>query len=210
MTTTSRKPRSTKQTISPNANQVQAQQVAPPLAAPAPMPPPPIQAGVVLPDGVLAELRAGTELLTELLAKATAAMQQQVVNRELAAAKDTAWAGKLNETPTPPNAQAPRVARGSTPPPSGAVMAAQQAGGRRADLNDPRLRGVTELERVFAGWNIRVQVQPDGFEWGGKVWPSLSAIARAVTGTRRNGFEFFNLTDRPSPNRPSPNRPKHS
>lgn len=187
MTTSSRKTRSTKQTLAPQHA--------------APMPPPPVQAGVVLPENVLAELKAGTELLAELVAKATAAMQTQVVDRELRDAKDTAWAGKLNaEAPTPPSApqamRADRVARGSTPPPSGTVMAAQQAGGRKADLNDPRLQGRTELERVFAGWNIKVHVQPEGFEWGGKVWPSLSAIARAVTGTRRNGFEFFNLTER--------------
>jgi hypothetical protein len=195
MTTNSRKTR----TRSTNSTKMITN--APAVQAAAPMPPPPVQAGVILPENVLAELRAGTELLTELLIKANAAMQTQVVDRELRDAKDAAWAGKLSaETPTPPSApqamRTDRIARGSSPPPSGTVLAAAQQGGRKADLNDPRLKGLTELERVFAGWKIKVRVQPEGFEWGGKVWPSLSAIARAVTGTRRNGFEFFNLTER--------------
>lgn len=173
-----------------------------------PMPPPPAFAGVYLPDNVLAELRAGTELLAELLAKATAATATQIVKRELDAitraaaagqlgrdALDGAWAGKLvAENPTPDKPAALR-ARGSAPPPNtqGGLIAGQTHAGRKADLNDPRLAGLTMLRRVFNNWEIVVSIKADGFEWGGKVWPSLSAIARAVTGTRRNGYEFFEL-----------------
>jgi hypothetical protein len=34
----------------------------------------------------------------------------------------------------------------------------------------------------------------DGFEWDGKAYPSLSAVAKAITGSHVNGFHFFRLT----------------
>ena len=33
----------------------------------------------------------------------------------------------------------------------------------------------------------------DGYEWQGRPYQSLSAIARAITGTRWNGWRFFGL-----------------
>ncbi len=36
-------------------------------------------------------------------------------------------------------------------------------------------------------------VQADGFEWQGRKYKSLSAVARAITGTRWNGWLFFGL-----------------
>jgi len=33
----------------------------------------------------------------------------------------------------------------------------------------------------------------DGFEWQGRPYKSLSAIARTITGTRWNGWVFFGL-----------------
>ena len=38
-----------------------------------------------------------------------------------------------------------------------------------------------------------VTVTADGFEWQGRPYKSLSAIARAITGTRWNGWTFFGL-----------------
>jgi len=35
----------------------------------------------------------------------------------------------------------------------------------------------------------------DGAEWGGRRYRSLSAVARAITGTRRNGPAFFGLRE---------------
>lgn len=49
------------------------------------------------------------------------------------------------------------------------------------------------LEREYKGRLIIVKVLIDGFEFEGKVYRSLSAIARAVTGTKWNGFLFFNI-----------------
>ncbi len=38
-----------------------------------------------------------------------------------------------------------------------------------------------------------VTVLPDGFEWESRPYRSLSAITRAITGTRWNGWAFFGL-----------------
>ena len=42
---------------------------------------------------------------------------------------------------------------------------------------------------------IEVVVEADGFRWEERTYPSLSAIARAATGTRWNGPRFFGLRE---------------
>lgn len=49
------------------------------------------------------------------------------------------------------------------------------------------------LHREYQGENIRVLVLENGFEWNGEFYKSLSATARAITGTRWNGKLFFGL-----------------
>jgi len=49
------------------------------------------------------------------------------------------------------------------------------------------------LTRRYKGRTIEVRVLPDGFEYEGEVYKSLSAVARAVTGTHWNGYHFFQL-----------------
>jgi len=61
----------------------------------------------------------------------------------------------------------------------------------RADRDRP-ITG-TRLLREWQGTEQIVTVTADGFEWQGLVRPSLSAIARAITGTRWNGWVFFGL-----------------
>jgi hypothetical protein len=52
----------------------------------------------------------------------------------------------------------------------------------------------TELIRIYAGIEHRVRVLPDDeFEYAGKRYPSLSMIAREITGTRWSGPAFFGL-----------------
>ena len=51
----------------------------------------------------------------------------------------------------------------------------------------------TVLTRVYKGETLRVTVLPDGFEYEGEVYPSLSAVAKAITGTHTSGFLFFRL-----------------
>ena len=59
---------------------------------------------------------------------------------------------------------------------------------------DPRLPPPGELlVRDYKGATVVVRVLEDGFEYEGRVHRSLSPIAREVTGTNWNGFEFFQL-----------------
>jgi hypothetical protein len=63
-----------------------------------------------------------------------------------------------------------------------------------ASALDPRLPVPgTYLEREYKGRRIIVKVLVDGFEFDGEKYRSLSAIAREATGTRWNGYLFFNL-----------------
>ena len=51
----------------------------------------------------------------------------------------------------------------------------------------------TRLVREYDGVEHVVTVRPDDFEYAGRRYQSLSAIARAITGTRWNGWVFFGL-----------------
>jgi hypothetical protein len=51
----------------------------------------------------------------------------------------------------------------------------------------------TRLVREYAGVQHVVTVRPDDFEYEGRRYASLSAIARHITGTRWNGWTFFGL-----------------
>jgi hypothetical protein len=52
----------------------------------------------------------------------------------------------------------------------------------------------TILTRPYKGQQLHVQVLTDGFAYGGTVYPSLSAVAKAITGSHCNGFHFFRNT----------------
>ena len=57
----------------------------------------------------------------------------------------------------------------------------------------------TRLLREWQGVEQIVTVRADGFEWQGRPYQSLSAIARAITGTRWNGWVFFGLKNHRRP-----------
>ena len=63
----------------------------------------------------------------------------------------------------------------------------------RADLTP--ITG-TRLIREWQGVEHVVTVTADGFEWQGRPYKSISAIARAITNTRWNGWVFFGLKSR--------------
>ena len=54
----------------------------------------------------------------------------------------------------------------------------------------------TRLIREYQGVEHCVTVRDDDFEYQGRPLKSLSAIARAITGTRWNGLLFFGLKNR--------------
>ena len=68
---------------------------------------------------------------------------------------------------------------------------------RKHRIADPRnpVTG-TKLLREWDGVEHTVTVQKDGFDWQGRKFKSLSAVARAITGTRWNGYRFFGLRER--------------
>ena len=73
--------------------------------------------------------------------------------------------------------------------------AALAAAGRTRARFDRRIPPPgTVLRRQYRGDAIVVTVLADGFEYGGRHYRSLSAIATEVTGTRWNGIAFFRLT----------------
>ncbi len=63
---------------------------------------------------------------------------------------------------------------------------------RRIRHQDKPIAG-TRLIREWQGVEHTITVQPEGYEWEGRPYKSLSAIARAITGTRWNGWTFFGM-----------------
>ena len=68
---------------------------------------------------------------------------------------------------------------------------------RRQPANERPIAG-TRLIRDYQGVEHCVTVGDVGFEYQGRPYKSLSAIARAITGTRWNGLLFFGLKNRES------------
>jgi len=49
------------------------------------------------------------------------------------------------------------------------------------------------ITRQYKNRTVAVRVLPRGFEYEGEVYRTLSAVAKKVTGTHWNGFNFFKL-----------------
>jgi hypothetical protein len=65
--------------------------------------------------------------------------------------------------------------------------------GRRNRQVESRPIAGTRLMREWKGVEHCVTVRDEGFEYQGRPYTSLSAIARSITGTRWNGLVFFGL-----------------
>ena len=63
---------------------------------------------------------------------------------------------------------------------------------RKRPANDRPISG-TRLIRDYQGVEHCVTVRDNDFEYQGRPYKSLSAIARAITGTQWNGLTFFGL-----------------
>ena len=58
----------------------------------------------------------------------------------------------------------------------------------------------TVLTRTYRGTHVAVTVMADGtFDYDGQTYRSLSAIAKAITGSHWNGYLFFGLTKGSNP-----------
>ena len=73
----------------------------------------------------------------------------------------------------------------------------EQIDGKRSGKRKPRMDvkpiAGTKLLREWRGVMQTVTVLAEGYEWQGRPYQSLSAVARAITGTRWNGLVFFGL-----------------
>ena len=67
---------------------------------------------------------------------------------------------------------------------------ARRDGSRPAGRN---LKVGTVLVRDYQGRRHTVTIEPEGYVWEGNLYSSLSAIARAITGTAWSGPRFFAL-----------------
>lgn len=72
---------------------------------------------------------------------------------------------------------------------------AVRTGKRRRPSNQRRPINGTQLIRDWKGTEHRVTVRLDHYEYQGRPYQTLSAIARCITGTRWNGWVFFGLKD---------------
>ena len=68
-----------------------------------------------------------------------------------------------------------------------AKIGARKAGGSRLPMPGDL------LSREYMGRTVEVMVLAKGFEYDGQVYRSLSAVAKAITGTHWNGYHFFGL-----------------
>ena len=76
--------------------------------------------------------------------------------------------------------------------------AAAVPGKRGQPVTRPLLQPGATLVREWRGKQHCAEIRPDGFAYDGKVYGSLSEIARAITGTRWSGPAFFGLRKDPA------------
>ena len=75
-------------------------------------------------------------------------------------------------------------------------IAAEIEAGKNPEVpypEDRRLKPGSVLVREHDGIQHRVTVLDEGYAWSGKTFTSLSAVAKAITGTNWNGQRFFGL-----------------
>jgi Protein of unknown function (DUF2924) len=59
---------------------------------------------------------------------------------------------------------------------------------------DPRIPPIgSTIQRDYKGEAVRVIVTPNGFLFGDQEYPTLTSVAKVITGSHLNGFAFFKL-----------------
>ena len=91
---------------------------------------------------------------------------------------------------SPPKPQAMSTPETAAPAPDGSTAPGPVP--REPDRRLP-LPGAI-LTRPYKGQQLQVTVLQSGFAYGGQVFASLSAVAKAITGSHCNGYLFFRLT----------------
>jgi len=80
------------------------------------------------------------------------------------------------------------------PPKPVSVLPQRHAARKAASTADDRLpMPGTVITRQYKGEMLQVHVLTSGFAYNGDVYRTLSAVAKAITGTHTNGFLFFRM-----------------
>ena len=88
--------------------------------------------------------------------------------------------------------------KATAPPPAGSQTVTRAAPAAiRGATGAPAVR--ERLVRLYKGQPIVVTIEENGVRWKGDLYRSLSAVARAVTGSHWNGKAFFGLPGRAEP-----------
>jgi hypothetical protein len=81
------------------------------------------------------------------------------------------------------------------------IANAVRTGDANAMLGSGRIKPGTQMIRQWQDTTHTVTALAEGFEWNGRTYKSLSAVANAITGTNWNGFSFFGIKRAPSGNK---------
>ncbi len=81
------------------------------------------------------------------------------------------------------------------------IANAVRNGDANATLGSSRIKPGTQMIRQWQNSTHIVTALAEGFEWNGRTYKSLSAVANAITGTNWNGFSFFGIKRAPSGNK---------
>ena len=81
------------------------------------------------------------------------------------------------------------------------IANAVRTGDANAMLGSSRIKPGTQMIRQWQNTTHTVTALAEGFEWNGRTYKSLSAVANAITGTNWNGFAFFGIKRAPSGNK---------
>jgi hypothetical protein len=73
------------------------------------------------------------------------------------------------------------------------IAVAVRNGDRNSVLGGVQIKPGTQLVRQWQNTTLTVTVLDDGFALDGRTYKSLSAIAKAITGTNWNGYAFFGI-----------------
>jgi hypothetical protein len=85
-----------------------------------------------------------------------------------------------------------------TPPRAGPTERTARSVARVRVTADPRLpQPGAAITREYKGRTLTVTVLANGFEYAGERYPSLTAVAKAITGSHINGFRFFQIEGKP-------------
>src|SRR5258707_4608275 len=81
------------------------------------------------------------------------------------------------------------------------IAKAVRNGDASAIPGSSRIKPGTQMIRQWQSTTHTVTALAEGFEWNGRTYKSLSAVANAITGTNWNGFAFFGIKRAPSGNK---------